>query len=78
MKTIGITRTTLDACVKQARRGRVLVTRNGKPVALVVGVAGMDQEQLQLGSNDRFWELITDRRKEKTLTRAVLEKRLAR
>ena len=78
MKTVGIASTTLDACIKQARRGRVLVTRNGKPVALVVGVAGMDQEQLQLGSSDRFWELMATRRKNRSISRAVLEKRLTR
>ncbi len=51
----------------------VLVTRDGRPVAMVVGLAGLDEEQLQLGTSDRFWELITARRKQRAVTRAELE-----
>jgi hypothetical protein len=45
-------------------------------VALVVGVEGLDEEQLQLGSSDRFWTLIEARRKQKTMSRAELERRI--
>jgi hypothetical protein len=37
---------------------------------------GLDREQLALGSDDRFWKLITQRRKQKTISRAELERRL--
>jgi antitoxin (DNA-binding transcriptional repressor) of toxin-antitoxin stability system len=76
MKTIGLKQATLDACIKNARQERVVITRNGKPVALIVGVEGMDKEQLQLGSSDKFWKLIEKRRKDKTVSRAELEQRL--
>jgi hypothetical protein len=36
----------------------------------------MDPEQLELGSNEKFWELITGRRKQKGIGRARLEKKL--
>ena len=36
----------------------------------------LDEEQLELGSSDRFWTLIAERRREKTLSRAELEERL--
>jgi antitoxin (DNA-binding transcriptional repressor) of toxin-antitoxin stability system len=52
------------------------VTRKGKPVALVVGVEGLDNEQLQLGSSKKFWKLIEERRRQKTFSRRELEKRL--
>jgi len=78
MKTIGLEHATLELCIKDARRERVVVTRKGKPVALVVGVVGMDEEQLQLGSSDKFWRLIEKRRKQKTIGRAELETRLDR
>jgi len=78
MKTLGIEHATLELCIKDARRERVVLTRNGKPVALVVGVEGMDEEQLQLGSSDKFWTLIEKRRKQSTISRAELEKKLAR
>ena len=75
MKTVGLEHTTLESCIKDARRERVVVTRKGKPVALVVGVEGLDEEQLQLGSSDKFWTLIEARRKQKTINRAELERR---
>ena len=76
MKTVGLEHTTLEGCIKDARRERVVVTRKGKPVALVVGVEGLDEEQLQLGSSDKFWTLIEARRKQKTISRAELERRI--
>ena len=63
----------LDTCVNNAQRERIVLTRNGKPVALIIGVEGMDEEQLQLGSSDKFWRLIAERRAQKTMTRAQLE-----
>jgi hypothetical protein len=38
----------------------------------------MDEEQLQLGSSDKFWTLIEKRRRQRTIGRAELEKKLAR
>lgn len=57
---------------------RVVITRNGKPVALIVGVEGMDEEQLQLGGSEKFWNLIAERRKQKTVSRSILEERARR
>jgi antitoxin (DNA-binding transcriptional repressor) of toxin-antitoxin stability system len=76
MKTIGLEHATLDSCVKEARHERVVLTRKGKPVALVVGVEGLDEEQLQLGSSPKFWTLIEARRKQKTFSRTELEQRI--
>jgi len=69
---------TLDRCVHDAQRERIVLTRNGKPVALIIGVKGMDEEQLQLGSSDKFWRLIAERRTQKTMTRAQLEQSIQR
>ena len=74
MKTLGIEQATLDACVREAQGERVLVTRDGRPVAMVVGLAGLDEDQLQLGASDKFWQLITTRRKQPTVSRAELER----
>jgi len=78
MKTVTLEKSDLSKCVEQAQRGRVVVLRNRKPVALIVGVEGLDREQLELGSSDRFWRLIEERRTQKTITRAELERRLRR
>jgi 3-hydroxyacyl-CoA dehydrogenase len=76
MKTVDIQETNLDACVVDAQSDRVVIMRKGNPVALMVGVEGLDAEQTQLGASDEFWKLIADRRKEPTVDRAALEKKL--
>jgi antitoxin (DNA-binding transcriptional repressor) of toxin-antitoxin stability system len=73
MKTIGIEQTTFASCVKDAQKERVVVTRGGRPVAMIIGLEGLDEEQVELGSSDAFWKMITARRKQKTLTRAELD-----
>jgi antitoxin (DNA-binding transcriptional repressor) of toxin-antitoxin stability system len=75
MKTVDIHDTNLDACVLDAQSDRVVITSGGNPVALVVGVQGLDEEQAQLGASDKFWELISARRKEPTIDRSGLEKK---
>jgi len=42
-----------------------------------VGLAELDEEQLQLVASDRFWQLITARRKQPTVNRAELERMAA-
>jgi hypothetical protein len=77
VKVIQIDEVNIQECVKDAQHERVLLTRHGKPVALIVGVAGMDLEQIALGHSDAFWQLIRERRGQKTVSRAELEKRLS-
>ena len=76
MMKIDVKRANLVSCVDEAQRERIVLTRNGKPVALVVGVEGMDEEQVQLGGSKTFWKLIAKRRKQKTLSRGRLEQKL--
>jgi hypothetical protein len=63
----------LDSIDKQLRREPTVKTKHRKPI---VSVEGMDEEQLQLGSSDKFWKLVEKWRKEKTISRAELERRL--
>jgi antitoxin (DNA-binding transcriptional repressor) of toxin-antitoxin stability system len=76
MKKIGLEKANLETCVSQARRERRVITRKGKPAALLVSVEGMDMEQVQLGSSDKFWKLITKRRRQSTISRTKLEQGL--
>ncbi len=73
MKTVGLEKARLETCIDDAQRERVLITRDGKPLALIVNVEGMDSEQLQLSSSSKFWEFITERRSQKTVGRTELE-----
>jgi PHD/YefM family antitoxin component YafN of YafNO toxin-antitoxin module len=76
MKGVDIRDTSLGACVRDAQSDRVVIMRDGNPVAIVVGVEGLDAEQTELGASDAFWKLIAARRQEPTLDRSALEKRL--
>ena len=55
-----------------------MLTRDGRPIALVVGVDGMDEEQVQLSSDRELWTPIEESRRQKTISREELEQRLSR
>ena len=76
MMKIDLEQADLGTCVADAQHERLIITRDGKPVALIIGVEGMDEEQLQLGSSAKLWQLIAERRKQKTMSRAQLEQKL--
>ena len=78
MVTMSLQQATLDMCVSEAQRDKVIITQNDKPVAVIIGVAGMDEEQLQLSTSNKFWKLMAERRGQKTIGRAELEQRLKR
>ncbi len=54
MKTFEHEEADLGRCVKEANSASVLVVKNGKPVALVSDVRGLDAEQIELGTNARL------------------------
>ncbi len=56
-------KTGLSATLDEAQRDRVLITRNGKPSAIVIGVEGREFEDVLLMSNPKFWEMIEASRK---------------
>jgi antitoxin (DNA-binding transcriptional repressor) of toxin-antitoxin stability system len=55
--------TALAPYVPSAPLDRVVVTRDGKPVALVVSLTGYDAEDLARMSDPDFWRMIEERRK---------------
>ena len=65
MKLIGLkeAKARLSEFVDAAQRDRILITRRGRPAALVIGVEGQDIEQVILGSDLEFWKMIEERRK---------------
>jgi antitoxin (DNA-binding transcriptional repressor) of toxin-antitoxin stability system len=76
MKSIQIEQATLDGCVADAQSEHVVLTRKGSPVALVIGVEGLDEEQIDLGSSQEFWQWIAQRRAQKTIRREDIERTL--
>ena len=77
MKTVGIQDANLRDCLNDSRREGIVFTRRGRPIALLVGVEGLDLEQIELGHSDKFWKLVRKWRRQKTISRAELETRLA-
>jgi prevent-host-death family protein len=65
-------------CVVASQSDRVVITRHGRPTAVLVGVEGRDWEDVLYQTSASFWKLIQRRRKEKTISlremRARLEK----
>ncbi len=76
MKVIALKDADLHKCLSDAKREGVVLTQRGKPVAMLVGVEGLDLEQIELGRSDKFWRLVRQWRRQKTLSRAELDKRL--
>ena len=63
-------------CVDLSQTERVVVTRHGKPAAVLVGVEGKDWEDIVLETSPSFWQLIEKRRKQRTLSLKDLKARL--
>jgi len=66
----------LQDYVRSAQREQILITDNGKPIALLLGLENSDPEQLNLQLSARFWEMISDRRKRPTVPLSVVEEQL--
>ena len=78
MKTIPVRdlQKKIKECVDQAQLDRVVITRHGKPAAVLVGVEGEEWVDVVLQTYPAFWKLIRARRKQPTLSLDELKKRL--
>jgi prevent-host-death family protein len=78
MKTYSLAeaRSDIEAVLNSAQKERVVVTRAGKPSAVIVGVEGYDAEDIALASSADFWRLIEERRQGRTIPLAEIKKRL--
>lgn len=78
MKTIPVRdlQKKIKECVDQAQLDRVVITRHGRPAAVLVGVEGEEWEDVVLQTDPAFWKLIRARRKQPTLSLDELKKRL--
>ncbi len=65
-------------CIDEAQRDRVIITRRGKPAAVLVGVEGDDWETVVLETDPRFWKLVQKRRKQPTISLEELKIKLKR
>lgn len=63
-------------CVDGAQEDRLVITRHGKPAAVMVGVEGEDWEAVVLQTDPKFWKLIRARRMQPTVSLDQLKRRL--
>jgi len=64
MKTISYSQMqgNLESTLDSAQGESVLILRDGKPYAVVRGIADYDEEDLRLACSPSFWRLIEERR----------------
>ena len=77
MKTVPLreAKQSFSGYVEHAQRERVLITKHGRPAALVIGVEGRELDDI-LAADPDFWELIETRRREPTASIAEVRARL--
>jgi len=80
MKTVTVRdlQKSVRECVDIAQEDRVIITRHGKPAAVLVGVEGEEWESVVLQTSPAFWKLIEKRRKEPSISLEEMKKRLAK
>lgn len=66
----------VNALLDVAQCERIVVMRNGKPCALVVGLENKDEEDFRLEASPEFWRMIEERRREPTIPLEDLEAEL--
>ena len=67
----------LDSILTRAQTERIVISRRGKPCAVLVGIEDYDAEDLGLASSEEFWRMIRLRRASgKSFPRAEVEARL--
>jgi prevent-host-death family protein len=69
MKTVSVRdlQKKIRECVEESQTDRVVITRHGRPTAVLVGVEGQDWESVVLETNQAFWDLIEARRRQRTV-----------
>lgn len=80
MKTIPVRdlQTNLDGVLNSSQNERIVIYREGKPCAVLVGIQDYDGEDLQLATSPDFWLMIRQRRAEgSSIPLAEVESQLA-
>ncbi len=78
MKTISVRdlQRRIRSVMDTAQRDQVVITRNGQPIALVVGIEGADWETVAVETSRPFWKEIARRRDQETLSFAEIRRRM--
>ena len=81
MKFISVrdAKATLSGTIEDSQGQKVVITKHGKPVYILIGCDGYDIEDVLTVADSAFWEMIEKRRaKGRTRSLASLRERFAR
>jgi PHD/YefM family antitoxin component YafN of YafNO toxin-antitoxin module len=67
----------LDRLVGDSQNERIVLLRNGKPSAVMIGIESYDAEDLELATSPEFWSLIESRRRGNVISLAEARSRLS-
>lgn len=51
----------IEGLLESAQSGKVVIVRNGKPTAVVIGLEDYDAEDAATAGSEEFWRLIRER-----------------
>ena len=60
--TVADAEANFGSMLNRSQAERVVIERNGKPIAIVLGIEGFDAEYVSLAGSAEFWQMIADRR----------------
>ena len=63
-------------CLEHAQQDAVVITKHGKPTAIIVGAEGKELQDVVLINDKAFWQMIRKSRKQKTYPLEEVEKAL--
>src|SRR5438874_9473682 len=75
MKTIPAGKN-IEGVLGSAQKERIMLTRDGKPSAILIGIESLDDEDLELAQSEDFWRLIEERRRGRSISLSQLKSRL--
>lgn len=74
--TVSEAQANIEAILRSAQKERIVLTRGGKPSAVILGVDGYDEEDLRLAGSAEFWQMIEERRKGRSIPLSELRARI--
>jgi len=80
MKTVSVRelQKKIKACIDDSQQDRIIITRSGKPAAVLYGVEGSDWESIVRQMDPEFWKLMEDRRKQSEISIEDFKKKLGK
>ena len=78
MKMVGVrdAKQDLSGYVDKAQHEGIIITKHGKPAAVIVGVDGYDLEDVMTMADPSFWKMIERRRREPTVPLEEVKRQL--